>query len=137
MSLDVCASQCCVRALISELQYVYANQPAILAKQQRSKQDAKCVKLHVPTSYASTGSVQSMYPSASNTLLMHTNSTHLPDTARMLSAVEEATIALVRLYQQFTFRLSESCVEPLDLRQAITMAPKGGVPVYVTQRAKA
>ena len=49
-------------------------------------------------------------------------------------AVEEATIALIRLYQQFTFRLSESCAEPLELRQAITMAPQNGIPVYVTQR---
>ncbi|KAL3159252.1 hypothetical protein ABBQ32_011220 [Trebouxia sp. C0010 RCD-2024] len=52
-------------------------------------------------------------------------------------AVEEATIALIRLYQQFTFQLSENCVEPLDLKQAITMSPKGGVPVYVTKRAQA
>lgn len=52
-------------------------------------------------------------------------------------AVEEATITLVRLYQHFTFRLSETCAEPLDLRQAITMAPKNGVPVYVTHRAQA
>jgi len=45
-------------------------------------------------------------------------------------------IALVRLHQQFTFRLSESCTEPLSLRQSITMSPKEGVPVYVTQRHK-
>lgn len=56
-------------------------------------------------------------------------------TQLMPRAVEEATIALVRLYQNFTFQLSENCVEPLDLKQAITMAPKDGVPVYVTQRA--
>lgn len=49
-------------------------------------------------------------------------------------ALEEAIIALVRLYQQFTFRLSESCTEPLSLRQSITMSPKEGVPVYVTER---
>ena len=50
--------------------------------------------------------------------------------------MEEAIIALVRLYQQFTFQLSENCQEPLDLKQGITMAPRGGVPVYVTQRIK-
>ncbi len=51
------------------------------------------------------------------------------------SAVEEAIIALVRLYQQFTL-LSENCQEPLDIKQGITMAPRGGVPVYVRQRVK-
>ena len=61
----------------------------------------------------------------------------LPLTWLVPGAVEEATITLVRLYQHFTFRLSENCAEPLDLRQAITMGPKDGVPVYVTQRAHA
>ena len=50
--------------------------------------------------------------------------------------MEEAIIALVRLYQQFTFQLSENCREPLDLKQGITMAPRGGVPMYVTHRIK-
>ena len=51
-------------------------------------------------------------------------------------AVEESIIALVRLYQQFTFQLSENCSEPLQLTQGITLSPKGGIPVYVIQRAK-
>ena len=52
------------------------------------------------------------------------------------SVVEESIIALVRLYQQFTFEVSDNCQEPLDLKQGITMAPRGGVPLYVRQRAK-
>ncbi len=52
------------------------------------------------------------------------------------SVVEEAIVALVRLYQQFTFELSESCQEPLDIKMGITMAPRGGVPVYVRQRVR-
>ena len=52
------------------------------------------------------------------------------------SVVEEAIIALVRLYQQFTFELSENCQEPLDLKMGITMGPRGGVPVYVRQRVR-
>jgi len=50
--------------------------------------------------------------------------------------VEEAIIALVRLYQQFTLELSENCHEPLDIKMGITMAPRGGVPVYVRQRVR-
>ena len=55
----------------------------------------------------------------------------------MSCAVEEATITLVRLYQQFIFCLSDKCAEPLDLRQAITMGPKDGVPVHVIRRLHA
>ncbi|DBA94172.1 hypothetical protein WJX77_003365 [Trebouxia sp. C0004] len=51
-------------------------------------------------------------------------------------AVEEAIIALVRLYQQFTFELSGNCQEPLDIKMGITMAPRGGMPVHVRQRVR-
>lgn len=52
-------------------------------------------------------------------------------------AVQEAVIALVGLYQHFTFRLSENCSEPLSLQQGITLAPKDGVPVHLIERHKA
>ena len=61
----------------------------------------------------------------------------VPLTWLMSCAVEEATITLVRLYQQFIFCLSDKCAEPLDLRQAITMGPKDGVPVHVIRRLHA
>lgn len=49
-------------------------------------------------------------------------------------AVEESIIALVRIYRELTFQLADSCPEPLDLKQGITVAPKGGIPVRVLQR---
>lgn len=49
--------------------------------------------------------------------------------------MEEAIIALVRLYQKYTFKLSEKLLtSPLEVKQGITMSPKGGVPVTVVQR---
>ena len=51
------------------------------------------------------------------------------------TAVEEAIIALVRLHQIYTFKLSEKLLSnPLEVKQGITMSPKGGVPVTVVQR---
>ena len=50
-------------------------------------------------------------------------------------AVEEAIIALVRLHQDYTFKLSEKLLaSPLEVKQGITMSPKGGLPVTVVQR---
>lgn len=50
-------------------------------------------------------------------------------------AVEEAIIALVRLYQNFTFKLSEKLLtRPLEVKQGLTMSPKEGVPVTVIRR---
>lgn len=54
--------------------------------------------------------------------------------AVFMHAVEEAIIALVKIYQSLTFQLADSCPEPLDLKQGITVAPKGGIPVYVLLR---
>ncbi|KAL3136633.1 hypothetical protein ABBQ38_005874 [Trebouxia sp. C0009 RCD-2024] len=51
-------------------------------------------------------------------------------------ALEEAAIALARIYQRFTFTLAPTCLEPLQLVQAITISPKGGLPVRVTTRPK-
>lgn len=53
----------------------------------------------------------------------------------MCNAVEEAIIALVRLYQRYTFELSEELLAgPLEVKQGITMSPKHGVPVKVIRR---
>lgn len=52
-----------------------------------------------------------------------------------LCAVEEAIIALVKIYQNMTLQLADSCREPLDLKQGITLAPKGGVPVHILLRS--
>ena len=41
-------------------------------------------------------------------------------------AVQEAKIALVRLYQHYTFELAPGQV-PLQLQQNLTLAPKGGL----------
>ena len=50
-------------------------------------------------------------------------------------AVEEAIIALVRLYQRYTFDLSQELLTgPLEVKQGITMSPKHGVPVKVVLR---
>lgn len=50
-------------------------------------------------------------------------------------ALEEAIIALVRVHQNYTFRLSDKLLtEPLEVKQGITMSPKGGVPVTIVQR---
>ena len=51
------------------------------------------------------------------------------------AAVEEAIIALVRLHQSYTFKLSEKLLaSPLEVKQGITISPKGGLPVTVVQR---
>jgi len=51
-------------------------------------------------------------------------------------AVEEAIIALVRLHQKYTFMLSDKLMtQPLELKQGITISPKGGLPVTVVSRA--
>lgn len=50
-------------------------------------------------------------------------------------AVEEAIIALVRLYQRYTFTLPDKLLTgPLEVKQGITMSPKHGVPVTVVRR---
>ena len=50
-------------------------------------------------------------------------------------AVEEAIIALVRLYQRYTFTLAEELLTgPLEVKQGITMSPKHGVPLQVVLR---
>ena len=50
-------------------------------------------------------------------------------------AVEEAVIALVRLHQRYTFKLSEKLLTgPLEVKQGLTMSPKGGIPVTVMRR---
>lgn len=64
--------------------------------------------------------------------MVHCGSTCSHDSCAF--AVEEAIIALVRIYQSMTFQLADSCPEPLDLRQGITVAPKGGIPVKVMLR---
>ena len=51
-------------------------------------------------------------------------------------AVEEAKIALVRLYRQFLFRLAPGQV-PLQLRHTITLSPKHGVHVNIHPRQHA
>lgn len=51
-------------------------------------------------------------------------------------ALEEAIIALVRLHQKYTFTLSDKLMtQPLELKQGITISPKGGLPVTVVARA--
>ena len=52
-----------------------------------------------------------------------------------MCAVEEAIIALVKIYQNMTFQLADRCRKPLDLKQGITVAPKGGIPVHVVLRS--
>lgn len=53
----------------------------------------------------------------------------------ILAAVEEAILALVRLHQTYTFKLSEKLLtSPLEVKQGLTMSPKGGVPVTVILR---
>ena len=50
--------------------------------------------------------------------------------------MEEAIIALVRLHQKYTFTLSDKLMtQPLELKQGITISPKGGLPVTVVARA--
>ncbi|DBA69441.1 TPA: hypothetical protein ACH3X2_012787 [Trebouxia sp. C0005] len=50
-------------------------------------------------------------------------------------ALEEAIIALVRLYQTYTFKLSGELLQhALEVKQTITISPKNGVPVTVVQR---
>ena len=52
-----------------------------------------------------------------------------------IHAAEEAVIALVRLYQTYTFELaSELLIEPLAMKQNITISPKQGVPVTIVKR---
>lgn len=49
--------------------------------------------------------------------------------------MEEAIIALVRLHQNYTFKLPDRLLtSPLEVKQGITMSPKGGLPVTVLQR---
>lgn len=51
------------------------------------------------------------------------------------AAVEEAVIALVRLHQRYTFKLSEKLLTgPLEVKHGLTMSPKGGLPVTVMRR---
>ena len=53
------------------------------------------------------------------------------------AAVEEAIIALVRLHQTFIFKLSEQLLTSLlEVKQGLTMSPKGGVPVTVVRRSE-
>ncbi len=50
-------------------------------------------------------------------------------------AVEEAIIALVRLYQTYTFELSSNLLQhAIEVKQSLTISPKNGVPVTVVQR---
>ncbi len=50
-------------------------------------------------------------------------------------AVEEAIIALVRLYQSYTFELADKLKSgPLQVKQALTVSPKDGIPVTVVHR---
>lgn len=51
-------------------------------------------------------------------------------------AMEEAKLALVRLYQRFTFRLHEKTVLPLEVAAGITLTPKRGVFMTVLPRKK-
>jgi hypothetical protein len=54
----------------------------------------------------------------------------------VVCAVEEAIIALVRLYKTYTFKLSRDLLQhALEVQQTITISPKNGVPVTVVQRA--
>ena len=48
-------------------------------------------------------------------------------------ALEEAKIAIIRMYQQFTFSLSPGQI-PLKVRNGITMSPKNGLHVAVHAR---
>ncbi len=44
-------------------------------------------------------------------------------------------IALVRLYQSYTFKLPDKLLNgPIEVKQTNTMRPKEGVPVTVVQR---
>lgn len=49
-------------------------------------------------------------------------------------ALQEAKIALVRLYQRYTFELTPGQI-PLKVQQNLTLSPKGGVYVRVHERA--
>ncbi len=50
-------------------------------------------------------------------------------------AVEEAIIALVRLYQTYTFKLPSDLLQhAIEVKQTLTISPKNGVPVTVVQR---
>ena len=52
-----------------------------------------------------------------------------------MPAVEEAVIALVRLYQTYTFNLSDKQLTgPLEVKQTVTVTPKDGVKVTVIPR---
>jgi hypothetical protein len=50
------------------------------------------------------------------------------------SAVEEAQIALIRLYQRYTFRIPLGAPDPPPLRIGITCAFRDGLPVHVIPR---
>jgi hypothetical protein len=52
----------------------------------------------------------------------------------LLLPVQEAKIALVRLYQHQTYQLLPG-QEPLALQQNLTLSPKYGVKVHVVPRA--
>ena len=49
--------------------------------------------------------------------------------------VEEAIIALARLYQTYTFELPDRLLNgPVEVKQVRILSPKAGVPVTVVQR---
>lgn len=54
---------------------------------------------------------------------------------RCTADVQEAKIALARLYQRYSFRLAPGQV-PLPLVNGITMSPRHGVKVVVLQRGQ-
>ena len=67
---------------------------------------------------------------------MHAEAMHVYKPASLCDyAVEEAIIALVRLYQSYTFRLPNKLLtEPLEVTQVRTITPKDGLPVTVIKR---
>lgn len=50
-------------------------------------------------------------------------------------AMQEARLALVRLFERFTFELPPGMDGPIEVQQGITLSAKGGVPLYVRRRA--
>ena len=54
----------------------------------------------------------------------------------VVCAVAEGVIALVRLYQTYTFKLPCDLLQhELEVQQTLTISPKNGLPVTVVQRA--
>ena len=55
---------------------------------------------------------------------------------KLVDAVEEAIIALAKIYQRCTFELGQELQkqDPLEIKSGFTIAPKNGLPVKVLLR---